>query len=372
LSVRFLDLTAGVAELREELDEAWTRVHERGCYILGPEVAAFEEEFAAFCSTKHCVSVASGLDALRLVLQAVGIGEGDEVLVPAYTAVATWMAVTSLGATPVGVDVLEATYNVDPERVAAAVTERTKAIVPVHLFGRPADVQPIAEIAADQGIVMIEDAAQAHGARIDGHRVGSLTHAAAFSFYPTKNLGALGDGGAVTTNDDSLADRVRLLRSYGWRDRSVSEVFGLNSRLDELQAAVLRVKLRRLEEDNERRRHLAQAYGEVLADLEEILLTPSDHRVEPVWYVYPVGVEERDVVRREIAGRGVETLVHYDPLPHLTPAYRATGWKHGHFPVAERLAATELSLPMYPQLPEEAVFRVAEALRGAVSIRLHR
>jgi dTDP-3-amino-3,4,6-trideoxy-alpha-D-glucose transaminase len=371
VNVVFLDLLAGTAELQDQLDEAYARVRDSGRYILGPEVEAFEAEFAQLCGAAHCVGVASGLDALKLMLQALDVVSGDEVIVPAYTAVATWMAVTSLGATPVGVDVEERTFNVDAQLVPEAITSRTKAIVPVHLFGRPADVEAIRAAAGD--IPVVEDAAQAHGARLAGRRVGSLARAAAFSFYPTKNLGALGDGGAVTTDDAELAARVRMLRAYGWRERSVSEIFGVNSRLDELQAALLRVKLRHLEDLNGRRRRLASIYASALDGVAgvEVPALPADES-ECVWHVYPVRVGDRHAVGRRLEELGIGTLVHYDPLPHLTPAFRSAGWKEGDFPVAELLAAEELSLPMYPQLTERAVSRVADGLLAAVSATLSR
>jgi dTDP-4-amino-4,6-dideoxygalactose transaminase len=360
VSVPFLDLRAAVDELRPELDRAWSSVIEGGRFVLGEEVSAFEAEFARFCEVQHCVGVGNGLDALRLILEALGIGDDDEVLVPAYTAVATWMAVTAVGGRAVGVDVEEGTFNIDPALVESALTPRTKAIIAVHLFGRPADMAALAEIATRHDLILIEDAAQAHGARVDGRRVGSLARAAAFSFYPTKNLGAFGDGGAVTTDDEGLADRVRMLRAYGWRERSVSEIFGVNSRLDELQAAILRVRLRHLDDDNARRRSAARVYGGLLGSTPDVI-APTDSGADAVWHVYAVRARERERVQRSLASAGIGTLVHYEPLPHLTPAYRSVGWKAGDFPVAERLAAEELSLPMYPQLKESSIAEVAAA-----------
>jgi dTDP-3-amino-3,4,6-trideoxy-alpha-D-glucose transaminase len=363
VTVPFLDLRAGADELRPGLDEAWARVRDSGHYILGEEVSAFESEFAAFCGTEHCVGVASGFDAVRLLLETLGIGAGDDVLVPAYTAVATWLAVTATGARPVGVDVEDPSFNIDPASAEAAVTPQTKAIVAVHLFGRPANVPALAEIADRHGLVLLEDAAQAHGAELDGRRIGSLARGAAFSFYPTKNLGAIGDGGAITTGDGELAERVRMLRAYGWRERSVSEIFGGNSRLDELQAALLRVRLRSLEDQNGRRRRLAELYGEALASVPGVTVPPPD--AGAVWHVYAARFVDRDVAARSLEAAGIGSLVHYDPLPHLTPAYRSVGWKEGDFPVAEALVARELSLPLYPQLPHDAVAQVARALGAA-------
>jgi dTDP-4-amino-4,6-dideoxygalactose transaminase len=367
VTTRFLDLLAGVAELQSELDEAWARVRDRGVYILGPEVEAFEEEFAAACGVRHCVGLASGTDALRLLLHALGVGEGDEVIVPAYTAVASWMAVTAAGATPVGVDVDEGTLTIDPALILGAVTPRTRAIIAVHLFGTPADIDALRGVADEHGLLLLEDAAQAHGARLGGRPLGSLTLAAAFSFYPTKNLGALGDGGAVTTDDGDLAERLRRLREYGWNERRISQTFGVNSRLDELQAAFLRVRLLRLDGDNARRRRLAALYADALAGVDEVLLPMSEEgAAESVWHVYAARVRDRELVRRRLQEAGVETLVHYDPLPHQTPAYRAVGWDSGAFPVAERVAATELSLPLYPQLRDDALLEIAARLGEAV------
>ena len=363
MTVDFLDLRAAIEELRAETDEAIRHVLDGGRYVLGPEVEAFEREFAAFCGVRHCVGVGNGLDALQLLLRGLGIGPGDEVVVPAYTAVATWMAVTLVGATPVGADVDYTTWNVDAEHVAAAFTPRTKAIIAVHLFGQPAAMDPLVELAEGRGIAVIEDAAQAHGARYHGRRVGGLAHGAAFSFYPTKNLGALGDGGAITTDDDELADTVRRLRTYGWRERDVSELKGINSRLDEIQAGILRVRLRYLERWNSRRADIAGIYVAALADRVVIPAVPA--WAEPVWYAFVIGAEHRNDVRRDLAERGIGTLVHYFPLPHLTPAYRADGWTEGSLPVAERLAATSISLPLYPQLSERAC---REVVAGVLAV----
>jgi dTDP-4-amino-4,6-dideoxygalactose transaminase len=358
--VSYLDLHAAVEELQAETDVAIRRVLESGRYILDSEVEAFEQEFAAFCEVRHCIGVGNGLDALQLLLRAHGVGPGDEVVVPAYTAVATWMAVTLVGATPVGADVDVTTWNLDPERVEAACTPRTKAVIAVHLFGQPAAVAELAELTRARGIALIEDAAQAHGARYDGRRVGGLAQGAAFSFYPTKNLGALGDAGAVTTNDDDLADAVRRLRTYGWRERDVSELKGLNSRLDELQAALLRVRLRHLERWTRRRAEIADVY---LRAFEQRVTTPTVAAAgEPVWHLFVIAVDERDIVRARLAEHGVGTLVHYWPLPHLTPAFRADGWKEGSLPVAEGLGASSISLPLYPQLDDSACHKVVEAV----------
>jgi dTDP-3-amino-3,4,6-trideoxy-alpha-D-glucose transaminase len=362
--VRFMDVAAAQADIAAELQEATARVAASGWYLLGPELEAFEREFAAYCGVAHCVGVGSGLSALELTLRGLGIGPGDEVLVPAYTFVATWLAVSAVGATPVGVDVDPATYNLDVEAAAAAVGEKTAAIVPVHLRGEPADMDAVAELAARHGLAVLEDAAQAHGARHRGCRVGGLGAAAAFSFYPAKNLGAFGDGGAVTTDDAALADRVRLLRNYGMRTRYEVEAVGMNSRLAEIQAAVLRVKLGRLDVWNDERRGLAGTYLEELATLDQFDAPEAQDWAEPVWHLFAVGHDDRAAARDRLAAAGIETQVHYPTLPHLSAAYGGDG-AAGRFPIAERLSARELSLPLYPNMGEEAVAATLAALSAA-------
>jgi dTDP-3-amino-3,4,6-trideoxy-alpha-D-glucose transaminase len=342
------------------------RVRASGVLVLGPEVEAFEREFAAYCSARSAVGVGSGLDALQLVLRADGIGPGDEVVVPAYTAVATWMAVSLVGAIPIGVDVDPDTFNVSPAGVERAVGPRTRAVIGVDLFGQPADWDALADVARRRSILLYADAAQAHGARLGGRRVGSLARATTFSFYPTKNLAALGDGGAVTTDDLALANRLRLLRIYGWRRRGESEVKGLNSRLDELHAAVLRVRLARLDTWNERRRKLADRYREALSDASGDVGVPTPALgAEHVWHQFVITHRFRDELRDGLGKRDVDSLVHYDPLPHLTRAYRLDGWAEGQLPVAEGLAGRALSLPMDPHLTEAEVGAVVEAVAAA-------
>ncbi len=359
-TVPFMDLAAGAAAVGDELDGAFRRVVESGWWVLGEEVSSFEAEFAAYCGVRHCIGVASGLDALQLTLRALGIGAGDEVLVPGYTAVATWMAVSLTGARPVGVDVDPVTFAIDPALLDAACSPRTRAVVPVHLCGRPADLDALAAWAAARDVLLVEDACQAHGATWDGRRVGSLGVAGAFSFYPTKNLGALGDGGAVVTDDDALADRLRLLRTYGWRARGDSEIVGDNSRLDELQAAFLRVRLPRLDACNARRRELASRY---LAGLDGCAgLTLPAGSEGSVWHLFVVAHPERDALRAALAARGVGTLVHYEIPPHLTQAYAAAGFS---LPVTERLARSVLSLPLHPELSDAAADAVVAAVRDA-------
>ncbi|MFL5834414.1 MAG: DegT/DnrJ/EryC1/StrS family aminotransferase [Solirubrobacterales bacterium] len=364
--IPYLDLGAVARELDGELERAVARVAASGWYLLGPELEEFEREFASYCGTRHCVGVASGMSAIELALLASGIGPGDEVIVPAYTWIATWLAVSRTGATPVPVDVIAETYNIDPCQIGAAIGERTAAIVPVHLRGEPAEMEAITAIAAEAGLLVIEDAAQAHGARSHGRRAGSIGDAGAFSFYPTKNLGCLGDGGAVTTDDGELAERVRLLRNYGMRNRYEIESAGVNSRLAEIQAAVLRLLLPRLDGWNRKRASLAATYAEALAGHEAISLPAPPDQVEPVWHLFALNHDDRDAVAAALAERGIGTLVHYPKLPHQTPPYRDR-WAKGAFPVAEALAASTLSLPLYPQLQPGACERVAEAVLATVT-----
>jgi len=365
-AVPFLDLQAMRRELDGELDAAVERVLDSGWYLLGAELEEFEREFAAYCGTRHCVGVASGLSAIELALRAVGIGPGDEVIVPAYTWVATWLAVTRTGARPVGVDVEEATYNLNPRLLAAAVTERTAAIVPVHLRGEPADMDAIATVASAHDLLMIEDAAQAHGARHRGRRAGALGDAGAFSFYPSKNLGGIGDGGAITTDDDELAERVRLLRNYGMRSRYEIEQAGVNSRLAEVQAAALRTMLPRLDAWNRTRVELAEIYLDALRGHDSISVPVVPEWADPVWHLFVIDLADRDSCARLLAEQGIETLVHYPVLPPRSAPY-AEDWPPGSFPVAERLASSALSLPLYPQLEPTVCKRVAEAVLAAVA-----
>jgi dTDP-3-amino-3,4,6-trideoxy-alpha-D-glucose transaminase len=361
--VPFVDLKATNAEAQPALGEALARVVESGWFLLGPELEAFEAAFAEYCGTRHCVGVGSGLAALELALRAGGVGPGDEVLVPAYTWIATWTAVSACGATPVGVDVLPGTYDIDPEAAAAAVTERTAAIVPVHLRGEPAAMDRLAALAERHGLFLLEDAAQAHGARYDGKRVGGLGDAGAFSFYPAKNLGALADGGAVTTDDGALAERLRRLRNYGMRNRYEIVEYGVNSRLPEMQAAALAAKLPHLDDWNERRRALAGAYLEALVDVGDLTLPELDERTEPVWHLFVVGHPRREELAAVLGRAGVQTLVHYPVLPHRAPPYRDDPAVPESFPVADRLAAHALTLPLYPQMDPDAPARIATLLR---------
>ncbi|MEM4297266.1 MAG: DegT/DnrJ/EryC1/StrS family aminotransferase [Nitrososphaerota archaeon] len=359
--IPFLDLTSLHARLREELTATFLRVLDSGRYILGEEVDAFEVEFARYCGAKYCVGVGNGLDALHLILRAYGIGPGDEVIVPANTYIATWLAVSHSGATPVPVEPDPRTYNIDPARIPDAITERTRAVIVVHLYGQPADMDPILEIGRSRGLIVIEDAAQAHGARYKGKRAGSLGDAAAFSFYPAKNLGALGDGGAVVTNDAHVAECVRLLRNYGSREKYVHEVKGFNSRLDPLQAAFLRVKLRYIDEWNRRRQEIATIYTEVLNSFSPAIVLPYIQPfMEPVWHQYVLRCAYRDRLRSHLRESGIETLIHYPVPPHLQCGYKE--YKGQRFPVAEELAKTSLSLPVGPELSDEDVEYIVRSI----------
>jgi dTDP-3-amino-3,4,6-trideoxy-alpha-D-glucose transaminase len=353
LEIPFMDLGATQAEIGPQLNAALTRVADSGWYLLGPELEAFEQEFADYCGARHCVGVGSGLSAIELALRAAGIGPGDEVIVPAYTWIATWLAVSATGATPVPVDADPATFNIDASQIPAALTPRSAAIVPVHLRGEPADMDAVTDLARRHGLAVVEDAAQAHGAQHRQRRVGGLGTAGAFSFYPSKNLGALGDGGAVTTNDDELAARVRLLRNYGMKNRYEIEAAGVNSRLSEIQAAVLRVKLPQLDAWNRRRAELAGRYYAAFADDDSTSLPQVPSWADPVWHLFVINREDRDSCIARLRERGVQALIHYPVLPHLAPPYSDRGWARGSFPVAEACAGSVLSLPMFPQLDPE-------------------
>ena len=362
MNVPFLDLRAAYRELQAEIDAAVRRVVSSGWYVLGPEVEGFENEFAAYCGARHCMGISNGLDALELALRGYGIGAGDEVIVPTNTFIATWLAVSRTGAVPVPVEPEEATHTIAAERVEQAITSRTRAVMPVHLYGQPADMQPIVALASRHGLKVIEDAAQAQGARYRSRRAGCLGDAAAFSFYPGKNLGAMGDAGALVTDDDELAARVRRLRNYGSAVKYQHESQGFNARLDELQAAVLRVKLARLDEWNDRRRAVAAAYLEGLAQVPSLVLPFVPAAVEPVWHLFVVRHPRRDELQRHLAHAGVDTLIHYPVPPHRSGAYAGQGFAAGDFPVAERIAATVLSLPMGPHLSSEMQRQVVKAV----------
>lgn len=370
--IAFLDLGAATRELKAEIDAAVARVVTSGWYVGGPEVAAFEAEWAHFCGAKHGVGVGNGLDALHLALKAVGVGPGDEVIVASNGYIATQLAVTMAGATPVPVEPDSATHNLDPARIEAAITPRTKAIMPTHLYGQPADLDPMLEIAKRHGLKLIDDAAQAHGAKYRGRRIGrhgANGHTASitcWSFYPSKNLGALGDGGAVTTDDPELAEKIRRLGNYGSSIRYVNQELGVNSRLDPIHAAVLRVKLATLDQWNHRRRAIAALYSAALADCDGLTVPYVPGWAEPAWHLYVVQCEDRDRLAARLAEAGVQTLIHYPIPPHRQQAYADMGLAEGSLPIAERLATRVLSLPIGPHLGQDDAERVAEAVRRAL------
>jgi dTDP-4-amino-4,6-dideoxygalactose transaminase len=402
MKIPFNDFAAPYQELKAELDEAYKCFMQSGWYILGKEVEAFEQEYAAYCGTKFCVGVGNCLDAMHLVLRAWNIGSGDEVIVPSNTYIATWLAVSHAGATPVPVEPDPRTYNLDPALIEAAITPRTKAILPVHLYGQSADMDPILEIARRHGLKVLEDAAQAQGAKYKGRCTGSLGDAAGHSFYPTKNLGAFGDGGAVTTNDPELADCIRKLRNYGSKKRYYNEIIGYNSRLDELQAAFLRVKLRHLDEWNQRRQKIAAIYldglkSEIGNRKSEITLPFVPKWAEPVWHLFVIRHPQRDLLQQKLTEAGIGTLIHYPVPPHRSGAYAKSksesrkqkaeigslsssnpvapfqlsafpisALKNGlwQLPIAEQLANTVLSLPISPHLKEPHALSVSEVVKN--------
>jgi dTDP-4-amino-4,6-dideoxygalactose transaminase len=367
-TVPFVDLAAQYATLKQEVNSAIANVLHNTDFILGKDVSLFEEEFAAYCGVTHGIGVDSGTSALELLLLAFGIGPGDEVITAANTFIATVLAISYTGATPVLVDIDPDTYTLDPAQVEGAITPRTKAIIPVHLYGHPADMDAINRIAQCQGLFVIEDAAQAHGARYKGNRAGSLADGAAFSFYPAKNLGAYGDGGMVVCHDPKIAERVRMLRNYGQEKKYHHIVRGFNRRLDTLQAAVLRVKLRYMDEWNAKRARHAQQYAQSLDALHTHLHLPVQVPfAQSVYHLYVVRVQNRAGIQAHLEKKGIATGVHY-PIPiHLQPAYQDLGYGVGDFPITERYAQQLLSLPMYPELTRDSIDYVTSVLRTAVT-----
>jgi len=351
MNIPFLDLRESYLELESEIDAAIKRVLNSGWYILGEEVDAFEREYAEYCEAKHCVAVANGLDALHLSLLALGVGVGDEVIVPSNTYIATWLAISNCGATPVPVEPNESTYNIDSSIIESAITRRTKVILPVHLYGQPVDIEPILSLAKKYNLRVLEDGAQAHGARYKKKRIGAHGDMCAWSFYPGKNLGAYGDGGAITTNDPELADKVRLLRNYGSRTKYVNEVRGFNSRLDSLQAAILRVKLQYLDASNELRRMIAQRYSEGLAGA-PLQLPTVPSWADPVWHLYVIQHAQRDSFAENLSKYGISTMIHYPVPPHLQPAYQDLGYREGDYIISEKIHKSILSLPIAPNMSQ--------------------
>jgi dTDP-4-amino-4,6-dideoxygalactose transaminase len=362
-NIQFLDLKAPYIELKNHLDDAYKRVMESGWFILGEEVLKFEQEFAQYCEAKHCIGIGNGLEALCLILQAYDIKAGDEVIVPSNTYIATWLAITFTGATPVPVEPDKRTYNLDPDRVEAAITSKTRAIMVVDLYGQVGDFDPIMEIANRRNLIVIEDAAQAQGAKYKGHHSGSLAHTAGFSFYPGKNLGALGDAGAVVTNDDKIADRIRMLRNYGSKQKYYNEEKGYNFRLDELQAAFLREKLHFLDEWNQRRIKIASIYSNGLSNVPGLVIPFVPDWASPIWHIYAIRCSERDDLKKYLKDNHIETLIHYPIPPHLSGAYSEMNFQKGAFPIAEELAVSELSIPMGPHLQVEDAEYVVQVIK---------
>ena len=362
MKVKFVDLSAQHKPLEAELKETFSRVLANCSFVLGPEVEKFEKAFAAFCGVEHCVAVTNGTAALQLVLQGLGIGAGDEVITVSHTFIATAEAISAVGARPVFVDIDPVSYTMDPNKVEAAITPRTKALIPVHLYGQPADMDPLNAIAAKHKLFVIEDSCQAHGALYKGRRAGSLATAACFSFYPSKNLGACGEGGAVTTNDAALARQIRMLRDHGSLKKYEHDFPAYNLRLEGIQGGVLAVKLPHLDGWNSNRRILAARYNEMFAGTKVVAPKEMPY-ARGVYHLYVVLVEDREALKQALAEQGIETGLHY-PIPlHLQKAYEHLGYKKGDFPVSEHVASHLLSLPMYAELPTEHVEHVAKTIR---------
>ncbi|WP_397392254.1 DegT/DnrJ/EryC1/StrS family aminotransferase [Polynucleobacter sp.] len=367
--IPFLDLKAPHQELRVDLEQAFHEVLDSGWFTQGTQLEAFEKEYANYCGAQYCIGVGNGLEALHLILRAYDIGEGDEVIVPSNTYIATWLAATHAGATPVPVEPDERTYNIDPALIEAAITTKTKAIMAVHLYGQPADMDAINAIANKYNIKVIEDAAQAQGALYRGRRTGGLGDAAGHSFYPGKNLGALGDGGAVTTNDIKLAEKLRMLRNYGSRIKYLNEIQGFNSRLDDLQAAFLRVKLRKLDEWNSRRKVIAKLYLDGLKDL-GMTLPFVPEWADPVWHLFVIRAADREGLQQYLAQNEVSTLIHYPIPPHLQSAYKDFYCEEGAFPISEKMHKQVLSLPIGPHLDiKDAKLVVSVLVNASSSLR---
>jgi dTDP-4-amino-4,6-dideoxygalactose transaminase len=362
-SIPFLDMKAQYLEVKDEFDQSYQRVMDSGWYILSEEVEAFEHEFASYLGSKHCIGVGNGLEALQLILMGYGIGYGDEVIVPANTFIASWLAISYAGATPVPVEPNPTTYNIDIQQIEQRITPHTKAIMPVHLYGQPLQIGEILKIARKHNLRVIEDAAQAHGGRYNGVKAGTLGDAAGFSFYPAKNLGAFGDAGAIVTDDDALADKVRVLRNYGSRKKYHNEVRGHNSRLDPLQAAFLRVKLKYLDKWNQHRTQISNHYLEELRSLPDLSLPHVPLGVIPVWHVFVVAHPERDRLQEFLKEKGIGTLIHYPVPPHLSDAYQDLGYSAGDFPITEKMADTILSIPMGPHLSMDDADYVIEKIK---------
>ena len=362
MNIEYADLKSEYLILKKEFDDAYQKVMNNGWYILGQEVSDFELEFSKYCGTKHCIGTANGLEAMFLVLKSWGIKENDEVIVPSNTYIATWLAISHTGATPKPVEPNELTYNIDPNKIENAITKNTKVILPVHLYGQPADMDKINDIAKKYNLKVLEDSAQGHGASYKSRKTGSLGNAAAFSFYPSKNLGAFGDGGAVTTDDDNLAEKIKTIRNYGSQKKYVNEVIGYNSRLDELLASFLRIKLRFLDKWNCHRKKIANWYLETLPKkFPEWILPNVSEEIDPCWHLFVIGTKNRERDRKILDKNGIKTQIHYPIPPHLQKAYSSLTYKKGDFPIAEKLADEVLSLPMGMHLTEDMLNKSAFA-----------
>lgn len=362
--IPFVDLKREYHEVKEEIDEAVQRVLESGWFILGKELEQFEEEFARYLGVEHVIGVNSGTDALYLAVKALGIGSGDEVITVSFTVTSTADAVVRNGATPVFVDIDPETYTIDPDQIRKAITDKTRAILLVHLYGHPADMDQIMEIAKDYNLYVIEDTSHAHGAEYKRKKVGTIGHVACFSFYPTKNLGAYGDAGAVVTNDEELALKLKMLRNYGSIKKYHNEYIGINSRLDEIQAAILRVKLKYLDEWNERRRRLARLYNEFLEDSKVITPTEKEY-AKHVYHLYVIRYEKRNKLQEYLEKKGIKTLVHYPTPVHLQKAYLSLGLT-AKLPVTERVSKEVLTLPIYPHLEEVVIDYISSSIKERI------
>ncbi|MFQ5863206.1 MAG: DegT/DnrJ/EryC1/StrS family aminotransferase [Candidatus Brocadiales bacterium] len=364
--IKLVDLDAQYQAIREEIWPAMRNVIEGSTFILGRHVKEFEDSFARFCNASFAIGVASGTDALILALRALGIGPGDEVITVPNTAAPTAEAISLSGARVVFADINPKTFNMDPGEAEKKITKKTKAIMPVHLYGQPAQMEELKELCQAHNLMLIEDAAQAHGAEYKGQRVGTIGNVACFSFYPAKNLGAYGDGGAVVTNDGRIAELVRMFRNHGRQEKYRHEIEGYNSRLDALQAAILSIKLKYLDKWNEKRRQHAQCYNRLLSPVKEVAVPEVPDRVKPVYHLYVIRVRDRDLLRKKLKEENIETGIHY-PIPlHLQPAFAYLGLGKGSFPMAEEAAATILSLPLYPEMTQEQIETVVDAVKQHV------
>ncbi|RYD55978.1 MAG: DegT/DnrJ/EryC1/StrS family aminotransferase [Sphingobacteriales bacterium] len=364
MNIPFLQFDGMHKPLKAEMMDAFSKFYDRSWYVLGEEVKAFEKEYAVYNEVPHCIGVSNGLDALQLALEALGVGEGDEVIIPSNTYIATLLAASYVGATPVLVEPNPETYNIDQAKIEAVITSRTKVIMPVHLYGQCCEMEEIMRIAQKHNIYVVEDNAQSQGATYNGKKAGSWGHVNGTSFYPGKNLGALGDAGGVTTNDETLATKIMTLRNYGSQKKYYNEVIGHNMRLDEIQAAFLRIKLNRLDSWTEQRRQIAAWYNDALAGAKDIILPKIATNATHVYHLYVVRTDKRDALQEHLANNGIGTLIHYPVPPHMQQAYARMGFKKGDFPLAEKIADTCLSLPLWPGMTQGMVHEVAQQIQA--------